>query len=121
MNSPSSALETQIPFAAAVAEIFSGFKLLESDESPALKWSDAVSGKSELWPLQYLLPGRYTFLTDVGGALVDAYCGTIPLLWNFSASTASNLGHLSSIFAPVFLLNVARLELGFIAFARGVP
>jgi pimeloyl-ACP methyl ester carboxylesterase len=43
--------------AAAVAEIFPDFKLLKSDESPALKWSDIVTGKSELWPLQYLLPG----------------------------------------------------------------
>lgn len=43
--------------AAAVAEIFPYLKLLESNENPTFKWSDTVDMKSELWPVQYLLPG----------------------------------------------------------------
>jgi exosortase/archaeosortase len=57
----------------------------------------------------------------VACTLIDAFCGAIPLLWNLSASVKSNVLRLLTIFVVVFPLNIGRLELGFIAFAHGVP
>ena len=43
--------------ASAVAEILPHVKLISQPDSPTLKWSDIVSERMELWPVQYLLPG----------------------------------------------------------------
>ncbi len=43
--------------AAAVAETLPEVKLLEQPDLSALKWSEIVNEKTELWPIQYLLPG----------------------------------------------------------------
>jgi hypothetical protein len=43
--------------ASAVSEIFPDIKFVPQSEVPPLKWSDIVTQKSEIWPLEYLLPG----------------------------------------------------------------
>jgi len=57
----------------------------------------------------------------VSCTLIDAFCGAIPLLWNLSVSILFNLFRLAIIFVALFVLNIARLEAGFVAFAHGVP
>lgn len=41
----------------AVSEVFPNIKLLPAADSSPLKWSDIVDQKTELWPVEYLLPG----------------------------------------------------------------
>jgi hypothetical protein len=53
--------------------------------------------------------------------MVDAFFGAIPLLWVRSLSVVHNVARLLGVFAGVFVLNVFRLELGFVALQRGVP
>ncbi len=43
--------------ASAVAETLPNIKLLDQPSSQAVKWSEIVNEKRELWPIQYLLPG----------------------------------------------------------------
>ena len=43
--------------ASAVSEILPDVKLLPTNDSSPLKWSEIVDQKTELWPIQYLLPG----------------------------------------------------------------
>jgi pimeloyl-ACP methyl ester carboxylesterase len=46
--------------ASAVAEIFPELKLLPQPNVTALKWSEIVEKKQEIWPIQYLVPsGAY--------------------------------------------------------------
>ncbi len=46
--------------ASAVSEVLPNIKLLPSPNGKALRWSEIVSQKDELWPIQYLLPeGAY--------------------------------------------------------------
>ena len=46
--------------ASAVSETLPHIKLISQPASQALKWSDLVNEKIELWPIQYLLPdGAY--------------------------------------------------------------
>ena len=53
--------------------------------------------------------------------MVDAFFGAVPLLWRLSRSWHWNLARLIAFFAGIFLLNIFRLELGFIALTHGVP
>ena len=57
----------------------------------------------------------------VACTMIDAFCGAVPLLWRTNISWPRNLLRLSGVFAGVFVLNVVRLELGFVALSRGVP
>jgi cephalosporin-C deacetylase-like acetyl esterase len=43
--------------ASAVSETLPGIKLISPTDSKALKWSEVVDQKRELWPVEYLLPG----------------------------------------------------------------
>jgi pimeloyl-ACP methyl ester carboxylesterase len=43
--------------ASAVAETLPNIKLLSQPDVPILKWSEIVSEKKELWPIQYMVPG----------------------------------------------------------------
>jgi hypothetical protein len=43
--------------AGAVSEIFPDMKFVPQSENPMLQWSEIVTEKSEVWPLEYLLPG----------------------------------------------------------------
>ena len=45
------------PFASAVAEVLPKIELIPQSEKAAVRWSELVKGKRELWPIQYLLPG----------------------------------------------------------------
>jgi hypothetical protein len=66
------------------------------------------------------LNGTY-FQFVVSCTLIDAFCGMIPLLWNLSVSTLSNVLSLITLFVVLSVFNIARLEVGFVAFANGVP
>jgi hypothetical protein len=57
----------------------------------------------------------------VACTLADAFCGATPLLWTFSISIKSNVIRMAAIFVLMFPLNIARLEVGFVAFSHGVP
>ena len=41
----------------AVSEVLPNIRLLPSSSEQSLRWSEIVDQKSELWPIQYLLPG----------------------------------------------------------------
>jgi hypothetical protein len=43
--------------ASAVSETLPNFRLLPDPNAEAIRWSDIVNQKTELWPIQYLLPG----------------------------------------------------------------
>lgn len=43
--------------ASAVSETLPNFRLLPDPNVEAVRWSDIVNQKTELWPIQYLLPG----------------------------------------------------------------
>jgi len=43
--------------AGSIAEIFPEIKLVPNPSAKAMKWSELVENKQELWPIQYLLPG----------------------------------------------------------------
>ena len=53
--------------------------------------------------------------------MVDAFFGAIPLLWLTTATWFRNLARMGAVFAGVFLLNIIRLEAGFIALHHGAP
>ena len=57
----------------------------------------------------------------VACTMIDAFFGAIPLLWRTRVSWLWNLVRLGAVLGAVFLLNILRLELGFIAMTRGVP
>jgi len=44
-------------FASAVAEVLPKIELIPQSEKVAVRWSELVKEKRELWPIQYLLPG----------------------------------------------------------------
>ena len=53
--------------------------------------------------------------------MLDAFFGAIPLLWRTSLGLAWNIFRLAAVFLGVFVLNIVRLEAGFVALNRGVP
>ncbi len=57
----------------------------------------------------------------VACTMIDAFFGAIPLLWRTYVSWFENFVRLSAVLGGVFLLNIVRLEFGFIAMTRGVP
>ncbi len=57
----------------------------------------------------------------VACTMIDAFFGAIPLLWRTSISWFENFIRLSAVLGGVFVLNIVRLEFGFIAITRGAP
>jgi hypothetical protein len=57
----------------------------------------------------------------VACTMIDAFFGAIPLLWRTNVSWGQNVLRLSAVLMGVFVLNIVRLEFGFIAMTRGVP
>jgi hypothetical protein len=57
----------------------------------------------------------------VSCTMIDAFFGAIPLLWRTSFSWLQNLVRLTAVAGAVFVLNIVRLELGFIWMTRGAP
>ena len=53
--------------------------------------------------------------------MVDAFFGAIPLLWRTSTRWRRSLAMLGPVFGGVFLLNISRLEFGFVAMHFGTP
>lgn len=58
---------------------------------------------------------------EVACTLIDACFGAIPLLWKPGFSFLRNLQRLVMLLPVAFLLNICRLEIGFVAFAKGAP
>jgi hypothetical protein len=57
----------------------------------------------------------------VACTMIDAFFGAIPLLWRTTVSWGQNVLRLSAVLMGVFVLNIVRLEFGFVAMTRGVP
>ena len=57
----------------------------------------------------------------VSCTMIDAFFGAIPLLWRTNVSWLQNFARLGAVLGGVFVLNIVRLELGFIAMTRGAP
>jgi hypothetical protein len=57
----------------------------------------------------------------VACTMIDAFFGAIPLLWRTNISWLENLVRLSAVLGGVFVLNIVRLELGFIWMTKGAP
>jgi hypothetical protein len=57
----------------------------------------------------------------VACTMIDAFFGAIPLLWRTAVSWFQNLARLSAVLGAVFVLNIVRLEAGFIAMTKGAP
>lgn len=53
--------------------------------------------------------------------LIDAFCGAVPLLWRSQIGLFGNAVRLTVMLMAMFLINIVRLEVGFIALDRGVP
>jgi exosortase/archaeosortase family protein len=51
---------------------------------------------------------------------VDAYCGSVPLLWMVEKSVPRNLVFFSVYFVVLSVVNVIRIAAGFLAFVGGV-
>jgi hypothetical protein len=45
------------PLVSAIAETLPNVKLLPQGDTQIIKWSEIVDRKTELWPIEYLLPG----------------------------------------------------------------
>ncbi|HEX4486530.1 MAG TPA: hypothetical protein VH088_09710 [Terriglobales bacterium] len=57
----------------------------------------------------------------VACTMIDAFFGAIPLLWRTSVSWKRNVLLLGAAFCGVFVLNIVRLEVGFVAMNYGAP
>jgi hypothetical protein len=57
----------------------------------------------------------------VACTMIDAFFGAIPLLWRTTASWLENVARLTALLGAVFVLNIVRLEVGFIAMTKGAP
>jgi hypothetical protein len=49
--------EGAAPLVSAIAETLPDIKLFPGATSQPFRWSELVEQKTELWPIQYLLPG----------------------------------------------------------------
>jgi hypothetical protein len=61
------------------------------------------------------------FKVEISCTIVDAFLGSIPLLWEPLVSSIKNFTFLVSYFVGLSALNLIRLEFGFVLFSRGVP
>lgn len=52
---------------------------------------------------------------------LDAFFGSIPLLWNLRATLFRNLAFLAAYFLCLSVINLMRLEIGLMIYLRGVP
>ncbi len=57
----------------------------------------------------------------VSCTMIDAFFGAIPLLWRTKVAWLQNFVRLTAVLGGVFILNIVRLELGFIWMTKGAP
>jgi hypothetical protein len=57
----------------------------------------------------------------IGCTSVDYFAWSIPFVWSIDGGRAKNIARVAIFFCALMVLNVARLELGVLAFARGAP
>jgi hypothetical protein len=89
--------------------------------------TDAVIGFLSLVgaPAFPLAPDRFAcgdeiYRIDVTCTMLDAFFGSIPLLWQWRRSLFRNLLYLAVFFVCVSVLNLVRLALGFVLHFQGV-
>jgi len=58
---------------------------------------------------------------DIACTAVDAFLGSVPLLWNWHKPIRANLAFFTLYFAVLNIANMARLSLGMLIFVWGVP
>jgi len=63
----------------------------------------------------------HAYLFVISCTALDAFFGSIPLLWRLSKAVAANLLFLTAYFIVLSAVNLARLEGGFLLFAQGIP
>lgn len=73
---------------------------------------------TNLSPTAFLADGQY-FRFDIACTALDAYFGSIPLLWERQWHLGRTLRFLGVYFVCFSLLNLARLTIGFYWFAHG--
>jgi hypothetical protein len=61
------------------------------------------------------------FRVEISCTIVDAFLGSIPLVWEPLVSPLRNIRFLIVYFICLSVLNLVRLESGFVLFARGIP
>jgi hypothetical protein len=75
---------------------------------------------ARLGPVSFALDGHvYGFV--IACTALDAFFGSIPLLWRSDKSILTNLLFFAACFGVLSTANLARLEAGFVLFLRGVP
>jgi len=62
---------------------------------------------------------RYQFV--ISCTALDAFFGSIPLLWRWGKAVHTNLVFLAAYFLCLSVVNLVRLEFGFLLYLRGVP
>ena len=61
------------------------------------------------------------FRVEIGCTFADVFVGSIPLLWDVRKSLLRNASRLLAVAVVFFGLNVVRLEIAQVLYARGVP
>ena len=51
------AVGQNVTTASAISEVLPEIRLVRSPQAEALRWSELVEGKREVWPIQFLVPG----------------------------------------------------------------
>ncbi len=68
-----------------------------------------------------LLFENYTYQFVISCTALDAFFGSLPLLWHWGKSIQGNFLFLSVYFLCLSAVNLARLEVGLLLYAQGVP
>ena len=61
------------------------------------------------------------FRVEIACTFVDVFMGSIPLLWDVGKSLLQNASRLLAVAVIFFALNLVRLEIAQVLYARGVP
>jgi len=110
-----------IPVFVAVCHLYSWMWLRVLTTITLVKLSEALGIPMYRVGLDLAQVAGVTVQFVVSCTMIDAFCGAIPLLWRATISWPQNLARLALVFAGVFVLNIVRLELGFIVMTKGVP
>jgi hypothetical protein len=63
----------------------------------------------------------HLFHFAISCTILDAFFGSIPLLWEPTKNLRSNLAFLATYFVCLSVVNLARLQSGFVLYVYGVP
>jgi hypothetical protein len=71
-------------------------------------------------PVSFAMHGR-VYVFEISCTALDAFFGSIPLLWRTRVTIARNAAFFAAYFAMLTAANLLRLDLGMVAFLKGVP